>query len=71
MCGVCGVCVLCACVWVYFAVKQVCAVPYHVDLSVRVLIVGALMLCAEEPVETQAVSGAVWERVLALCAVGR
>lgn len=58
--------------WVCFAVKQVCAVPYHVDLSVRVLIVGELLLvCAEERVETQAVSGAVWERVLALCAVGR
>ncbi len=56
----CGVCVLCACVWVCFAVKQVCAVPYHVDLSALFSCVGELLLvCAEERVETQAVSGAV------------
>lgn len=56
-----------ACVWVCFAVFQVCAVPYQAVLSVRFLIVLALLVvCAE----TRAESGVEWERVLALCAGG-
>lgn len=66
------VCAMCVLLCLRVGVLLLCS-RYELYLTMAFFLIGLalLVVCAEERVETQAVSGVVWERVLALCAVRR